>query len=160
MDAGLVYHIWLSGAAEESRYFFTEQEKQHYRDHLEEWIDSDLHYRLADWSNRSQYWKRVFADYVARVHAQPIDVWWLEKEQLYINAMERRWTEVTQDGSLRTRTTQGGTDNTATVRFRAAVPEDHFQQRNDFLKQANQPQTSAPYQYGASVVPAAKRQKL
>jgi len=139
----------------------TEQEKQHYRDHLEEWIDDALDARLYSWSNRSDYWRRVVADEVSSSRQQPINSWWLEKEQLYIQAMQRRWTEVTQDGSLRTRTTQGGADNTATVRFRAAVPEDHFQQRNDFLKQANQPRTSAPYQYGANVgQPAAKRQKL
>lgn len=159
MNANLIYQIWLD-TSYGSR-VRSEQEKQHYRDHLEEWIDAELEYRLDDWSNRSDYWRRVVADEVSSSRQQPINSWWLEKEQLYIQAMQRRWTEVTQDGSLRTRTTQGGTDNTATVRFRAAVPEDHFQQRNDFLKQANQPQTSAPYQYGASVgQPAAKRQKL
>lgn len=147
--------IWTSG-----RDSCSKEDIQYFRDHLEEWIDSTLNGKLVEWSINSEYWKRVVANYVSSSRQQPIDLLWLEKEQLYIQAMQRRWTEVTQDGSLRTRTTQGGTDNTATVRFRAAVPEDHFQQRNDFLKQANQPQTSAPYQYGASVVPAAKRQKL
>lgn len=148
--------IWTSG-----RDSCSKEDIQYFRDHLEEWIDDALEARLHSWSKRSEYWKRVVANYVSSSRQQPIDLLWLEKEQLYIQAMQRRWTEVTQDGSLRTRTTQGGTDNTATVRFRVAVPENHFQQRNDFLKQANQPQTQAPYQYGANVgQPAAKRQKL
>jgi len=157
MNRRLMSAIWISGWGSCSK-----EHVQYFRDHLEEWIDDALEARLYSWSNRSEYWKRTVADYVSSARQQqPTDLLWLEKEQLYIQAMQRRWTEVTQDGSLRTRTTQGGADNTATVRFRVAVPEDHFQQRNDFLKQANQPRTSAPYQYGANVgQPAAKRQKL
>lgn len=154
MNARLMTSIWTASSC--SSWNHTEAEKQYYRDHLEEWLDS-----RPDISDNTPYWMRSWKREVA-LHVsqcqQPFNPWWVEKEQLYISAMDRRWTEVTQDGSLRTRTTQ----NTATVRFRVAVPENHFQQRDDFIKQANQPQTSAPYQYGAAAQGAnpAKRQKL